>query len=374
MAKDPRAVTVSGPVTPGTGAQPPRSEHASSRLKRVVRSGITGAFFVHLGLLLLFVGLEVWILAAFNVLSVSVYALCAKLTEQLMQLKPVLALAGVEIVLHAALASRVLGWESGFHYYVLALAPLIFINPRVANRTKILVMGTLMAAYLGISLWTRTAVALHHLDPLLVEGLHYVNLSLALTLLALILNVYSQTIQSAERKLQTLAETDKLTGLPNRRGLLRLTEGLEAQPASTHPEAAAIIIDLDYFKSINDRHGHSFGDYVLRTLASIMQMQIREQDTLARWGGEEFLLLLQNADLTLAFNVAERIREAISEHVFEVDDQTIQVTITSGIALWEHGESFEMCVDRADEALYHGKGSGRDQNVVYREEILSQPL
>ncbi|XOZ32788.1 GGDEF domain-containing protein [Halomonadaceae bacterium KBTZ08] len=372
MAKDPHSVIASGPGSPETD-QLPQPESGSDRLKRVVRSGITAAFFIHLGLLLLFVGLEIWILAAFNVLSVSIYTLCAKLTEQITYFKPVLILAGTEIIVHAALASRVTGWESGFHYYVLGLAPLIFISPKVTKRTKSSVMGTLILVYIAISAWTRTATPWHPLDPALIQGMHYMNLTLALTLLALLLDVYSHSIQRTEHNLQTLAETDKLTGLPNRRGLLRFTERLEAQPDTDQSEAVAFIIDVDHFKSINDRYGHSFGDSVLRTIANTMQMQIREQDTLARWGGEEFLLLLQNADLALAFNVAERIREAISEHVFEVDDQTIQVTITSGIALWEHGESFEMCVDRADEALYHGKRSGRNQSVVYRA-ALSQPL
>ncbi|MEQ6885250.1 GGDEF domain-containing protein [Salicola sp. Rm-C-2C1-2] len=343
------------------------------RMRSVARTLVIAAFFIHLTFLLLFVGLGVWILALVNVASVGLYAFCARLITHWDRLQTVMSLAGVEIILHAGIASPVLGWESGFHYYVLALAPLIFLDARTQVRAKITIMGVLIVLYLGISVWTHEIDPLRPLDAPVVLALHYVNMILSLVLMAMILDAHSHSIQRAERRLQSLAETDNLTGLPNRHGLLRFAEQFEALPTEQHSEAAAVIIDVDHFKAINDQHGHGFGDTVLRTIASTMQMQTREQDILARWGGEEFLLLLYNADLMLAFNVAERIRDAISQQSFEVQDRTLQVTITTGIALWQHGESFEMCVDRADEALYHGKRSGRNQSVVYRE-ALSQPL
>lgn len=357
-------------------AAPPRKRRErrrSEQLGTVVLSGVAAAFFVHLGFLFLFLGLEVWILAAVNVLSVGVYALCSKLMADIKRLPIVLALSGVEVVLHATIASRVVGWESGFHYYILALTPLVFLDARIRGRIKIPIMATLIILYLGISLWTRMVVPLQPLDPLLMNGLHYFNMVLALTMLAMLLNVHSHSIQRTEHHLQTLAETDNLTGLPNRRGLLNLAGELHEQAIQNQSAPAAILIDVDHFKTINDLYGHSFGDSVLKEIATGMGTQVRDQDALARWGGEEFLVLLHEANLDLALTVAERIRRTVAELVFPVDGETFGVTITAGITLWQQGESFEDCIERADEALYHGKTSGRNRSVAYQDKAVHNP-
>ncbi|WP_077529775.1 GGDEF domain-containing protein [Vreelandella utahensis] len=347
-------------VTPRARKEVSRSD----RLGSVIRSGITAAFFLHLGFLFLFLGLEVWLLAAVNVLSVGVYGFCQKSMADVKWLQTVLVITGVEVILHAGIASRVLGWESGFHYYVLALTPLVFLDARASSRIKISVMVILITLYIGISLWTRTVVPLHPLAPEILHGLHYFNMILALVILAMILNVHSHSIQRAEHHLQTLAETDNLTGLPNRRGLLNLADRFHPETAQRLTASAAILIDVDHFKRINDRYGHGYGDSVLKAVARSMQGQIRDRDALARWGGEEFLVLLHDADLELALSVAERIREAVAQLTFQAGDRTLSVTITTGIADWQQDEPLEACIERADDALYHGKTSGRNRSVI----------
>ena len=363
----------SAPDPASAAARTRWSVSRSERLGGVLRFVVIAAFFVHLGFLLLFIGLEVWLLAALNVLSVGVYALCSTLMTNVRWQQTVLALTGLEVVLHAALASLVVGWGSGFHYYVLAFTPLIFLDARSSDRNRSVVMGTLLTLYIGISLWTRTHPPLHTLAPLLLHSLHYFNMILALVMLAMILNVHSHGIQRAERRLQTLAETDRLTGLPSRRGLLNLIETLYSDADVPGATPAAILIDVDHFKRINDQHGHGFGDSVLATIARSMQTQVRDQDALGRWGGEEFVLLLHDADLPLAFAVAERIRGAVTGLQFHTDNGPFSTTVTTGIALWQNGESFEACLERADKALYHGKESGRNRSVAHHGGTLRYP-
>ncbi len=336
----------------------------------MLQSGVMAAFFVHLGFLLLFIALEIWLLAALNVFSVSVYALCSVLLGKSRWQQAVLVITGIEVIAHAAVASLVVSWESGFHYYVLALTPLVFLDARSSERSRMVIMGILIVIYIGISVWAKAQVPLHPLDPPILQGLHYFNMVLALIMLAMVLNVHSHGIQRAEHYLNTLAETDRLTGLPNRRGLLNLVEAIHTDAGSSKTTPAAIIIDVDHFKHINDQYGHSCGDSVLSTIAQRMQSQIRDQDALGRWGGEEFVLVLHEADLPLAFAVAERIRETVTGLAFESDDQPFHVTVTTGIALWTPEESFEACLERADRALYHGKESGRNRSVAHQDGTL----
>jgi diguanylate cyclase (GGDEF)-like protein len=126
-----------------------------------------------------------------------------------------------------------------------------------------------------------------------------------------------------------------------------------------------MILDLDYFKKINDTYGHLAGDYVLKEVAKIIKSLIRKSDICGRFGGEEFVILLPNTKLSGAMKLAERIRKAIEEYDFDFNGKKINVTVSIGITSVGINDSYESLIDRADEALYEAKQKGRNR-VEYR--------
>ncbi len=175
--------------------------------------------------------------------------------------------------------------------------------------------------------------------------------------------VQAAELEDKNRQLNHLAGTDMLTGLYNR---LRFTElvGQElARVERTGEESSLVILDLDYFKDVNDRYGHPNGDLVLCETAEIVRDQIRKTDTLARFGGEEFSVLLPGTSAEGARQVAEKIRQAIEQHRFSGAMQDLRMTASFGIAqLAAHeGISFDSAYQEADEALYRAKRNGRNQ-------------
>jgi two-component system cell cycle response regulator len=159
-----------------------------------------------------------------------------------------------------------------------------------------------------------------------------------------------------------LAATDSLTGLHNRRYALYQLERIIARPGRG---VAVMMLDLDYFKAINDRHGHGAGDAVLQLVARRLRAQLRSGDLLARIGGEEFLVALPETDRLRALDCAERLRQAISGTPFDLGSgaPAVRVTMSVGLALSPGGsaEAPESLIDRADRALYGAKSEGRDQ-------------
>ena len=165
-----------------------------------------------------------------------------------------------------------------------------------------------------------------------------------------------------EAQLQQLSETDELTGASNRRKLLEalnLSLGrFKAQQIST----VVILMDVDHFKAVNDRFGHIAGDQVLRGIAQQAMSLLREGDLFARFGGEEFALLLPNTSLEAAYVIAERLRLAIASGNFLPDsDPPLRVTISMGLSLIHpQDQAIESILHRADAALYRAKHGGRN--------------
>lgn len=163
-----------------------------------------------------------------------------------------------------------------------------------------------------------------------------------------------------EQKLVQMARVDGLTGVYNRRYLdMRLKEELDR--CRRHGNSfSLLILDIDHFKKINDRHGHLCGDYVLRDLARKLQQQLRTTDIIGRYGGEEFCCLLPETSLQQALIFAERCRDKIAKELFSCDGHTISITISLGATEQQDGDTLEGIVRRADVALYEAKHGGRN--------------
>lgn len=165
-------------------------------------------------------------------------------------------------------------------------------------------------------------------------------------------------------RMEDLALEDPLTGLQNRRGLERDYRKVRSLAQRENEDLSLILLDIDHFKAINDRHGHLAGDRVLEKLAGIMKNDFRASDSLARIGGEEFVCLMPDTDMEGALAKAEGLRRAAEQArvtTTATNNKTIGFTISLGVALARPTENFEDTLRRADEALYRAKSEGRNR-------------
>ena len=163
-----------------------------------------------------------------------------------------------------------------------------------------------------------------------------------------------------ELELQRLATTDSLTGLANRRAFFeRGQPALETARRYGH-HVSMLMIDVDHFKNVNDRHGHSFGDATLRLLADRLREVLRQADLIARIGGEEFVALMPETELDAAMLAAERLREMCDGLAPDASAQAA-ISVSVGVAQWRAGESLDHLLERADAALYRAKRAGRNR-------------
>ena len=168
----------------------------------------------------------------------------------------------------------------------------------------------------------------------------------------------------AQKALAEAARTDSLTGLLNRRAM---TEQMEFQVGRVfrHKKPFCLVLcDLDHFKTVNDRHGHAEGDRVLVEVARLLRSSVRQEDLVARWGGEEFLLLLPDTDIQGGRILAEKIRERLHELRFACNGEPFQVTMSIGLTVYAGTRGPDQCLVAADKALYAAKELGRNSVVV----------
>jgi diguanylate cyclase (GGDEF)-like protein len=168
-------------------------------------------------------------------------------------------------------------------------------------------------------------------------------------------------LETARRELEKLANTDALTGLYNRRHFFEHAE-MEFQRAKRQEcNVSFLLLDADYFKLINDTHGHDAGDLVMKALAAIFQQEIRAFDLVARFGGDEFVIMLVDVDQDRALAIAERIRGVVAATPIRFGSRTLNVQLSVGISSFDSKDpDLTTILKRADNALYHAKNEGRN--------------
>jgi diguanylate cyclase (GGDEF)-like protein/hemerythrin-like metal-binding protein len=217
---------------------------------------------------------------------------------------------------------------------------------------------------LGDSIGGFVIILMAYIGQRIVSLLLFHDTELGSTLEARQLEQANQGLQLAFDELDLLAGTDKLTGAWNRRWLDEAVPSeMDRMARYDHP-LSLLIMDVDFFKTINDRHGHDAGDQVLVELALQIRSALRTSDSLARWGGEEFVVLCPNTTLTTASVLAGRLREKIAKADFP---EAGHLTVSIGVAEFLPGETWEQCFQRADAKLFQAKAGGRNQIQISPE-------
>ena len=183
---------------------------------------------------------------------------------------------------------------------------------------------------------------------------------------------YQDRLRADYQRSLSMALTDPLTGFYNRRYLDAHLDALLARSSESPDSAAVLLLDIDFFKRVNDTYGHAAGDEVLKVVSGRVADQLRSSDTLARYGGEEFVVVMPNQEIHKAMAVAERVRTMIERLSVEVECQEIRTTVSIGVATSYPGDSPDTLLRRADEALYRAKETGRNRSIAHEELAIRQ--
>ena len=241
---------------------------------------------------------------------------------------------------------------------------------RTSARQTALIWTVMAFGLAGLFLWTDKPISMPHGNYL--ERLATM-LVFALTIgRCMFLGMFSSSIQQslyqsglklkeAYKRIEELAELDELTGAFNRRCIMRMLEEEITRCARNGSSCAIALIDLDWFKRINDTYGHPTGDEVLRTFAISMFANIRSIDRFGRYGGEEFLLVLPDLSVDAAARALDRLRAIIADLDWSAFSPGMRVTISAGVATLAAGETADTFLARADSALYAAKAKGRNR-------------
>ncbi|WP_420427960.1 GGDEF domain-containing protein [Algiphilus sp.] len=173
--------------------------------------------------------------------------------------------------------------------------------------------------------------------------------------------VMNRRLSEREAEIHSLSVTDQLTGVGNRRQLDQCLEAAVMTARTEHIPFSLVMIDIDHFKAVNDVFGHAIGDRLLQHLARTLQEGLRNTDTVCRFGGEEFAIVMPDCDLDAAGACSEAMRTRIAQ--LPGVEQAPRVTATFGVAQWREGDTADSLLQRADDALYQGKSDGRNRVV-----------
>jgi len=330
--------------------------------------GIAAAGTIHLLFLVLFIVFDIPLLAAINLISIGIYwyalyglGLRAVDTgdDRLIGW-----LVYGELIGHNLLATWYLGRGANFHYYLYLPALMPFFITTYPRRIYLLRIFVVIALALWIECSSLFDTPRISLSPLAMETFHLMNLLIFLGVLSMLAYLYTTQERFHHDELKQKSREDPLTGLYNRRFVNDLLDAAHLDPEQW-PSPGLVLIDIDRFKTINDRRGHLCGDQLIIAVANELRSKAPSGSTVARWGGDEYLIILNDTDISHLKTFAEGLHNSIAQHHFWCNNTSIHVTLTIGATLFREDETFESMIQRADKALYRGKELGRDQAIIF---------
>jgi diguanylate cyclase len=361
----------------GVGSQPTAKARARRiRQRRQILAMIGGSYIIDAGVLLLFAQagtIPVMIGPAYAACGLALTALFLIVSELGLNDRfsdHYLVAPQATACMLVALAFTWIAPEVGAMFLCTLFVVFSFSSLRSTPRQTMMIWTVMTIGLAGLFLLTDKPISMPHGNYLERFG----------TMLALVLSVgrcmflgiFSSSmkhslyqsglkLKEAYKRIEELAELDELTGSYNRRCIMRMLDEEIARASRSGAPCSVALIDLDWFKRINDAFGHPTGDEVLRTFAITMFANIRANDRFGRYGGEEFLLVLPDMDTSSAVRALDRLRAIISDLDWSAFSPGMKVTISAGVATLKQNETPDTFLARADSALYAAKARGRNR-------------
>lgn len=271
---------------------------------------------------------------------------------------------------YGILMSIFIGWDYFFVPMIFSTILLVFFAIRLSIRCKLLYV--LFCAVLTLALANGYYfIPMHTAPPLTIRNT-LLTLSILLMFCSFTTIAYAFYLKYARseekiiqynRRLEQLVNTDALTALWNRRAMNEHLSILVNNYNKHQTDFSVVILDIDFFKKVNDEYGHGMGDFVLKSLSYLFKTFMEEKGHVARWGGEEFILTFEDMDYDQAILYMEELRARVENQEFTFKDVTLHLTITAGIEEYRSNAGLDQVLTKADEKLYIGKTSGRNQIV-----------
>jgi len=328
----------------------------------LVLAGVTHFLF-----LLVFLYLDLSFLVLLNIVSIGIYLYCIfglglKALEEKDE-SLIGWLTYLEILIHGVIVTLFLGLESGFQYYIYTLILIPFFVSTYTVKIRVFRIVMAIVAIVLLDVWGHRHSPFIALESGTIEFLHYMNLTLVLIIVAVISYFYSTNESIYCDTLLEQSNTDHLTDLYNRHYVSEFFKNSWRHRRHKSQRYALLLMDVDHFKKINDSYGHRGGDMVLVKLATLLKECVKHSLIVSRWGGEEFLIVLEDGSLKELKALAEHLRECVASTSM-MEKERLFITMTFGGAVSGEDESFEEVFERADKALYQGKNSGRNKVVI----------
>lgn len=258
------------------------------------------------------------------------------------------------------------GWNIGVQHYLMVLLVLYFFSSYKHYVQKICFAVSLSALRIIMFFLYQSRIPTWVLTSGEEDFFQIVNTLAIFWCISVVAFIFSNDTQELEGKLvayneqlQKQANTDTLTGLYNRRKALEVMRALCSRQGS-HADFSLCICDIDFFKKVNDNYGHDIGDEVLQMIAGIFKEEIRGNNLVSRWGGEEFLMVFPQCNGDEAYLLLEKLRKRIKSAQIQKEDYCFSVTMTFGLAEYSSQQGLDATIKEADEKLYMGKEKGRD--------------
>lgn len=327
-------------------------------------AGLFG-LLIHLGFTGLFLRLNLWHMVGLNVLSCGIWAGIIWLA---LHARPEQAihLATVEMLAHAIIATALLGTSFGFHFYLWPISVVVTLNPSMSFRRSTIVALTTILIFGCLSIFVSSEQSSEY-NSTTIDTILFCNILVAGFSMTFTGMLVRRTFALQSRVLKQHARTDELTKLFNRRYVLEFLQITENNRRRNHIPYCICICDLDHFKQINDTFGHDTGDNVLIRFSQLLQQSVRQSDCVARWGGEEFLVVLTNTNGNNAKDAVELLLDKLRIQHPITAGEGHQLSMSVGIAQATDNDSVDELIARADRALYQAKSQGRDRAVLNKQ-------
>ncbi len=343
---------------------------ANTSVHNVYVQAIYLCLAAHIIIALIFGILHIYPLLFYNLFSILFYGVM-RITLSSRHYRLCVALVHIEVAFFASLTTVCMGWSSGYAFYLIALCSMVYICPYKNIYIPYFFSIGELFVFIGLKLYSNTHMPL--LDIPAGNGTNYIYLFNAVACFGVIIyaafisNLSSvfmkRELLEQNHNLQTLLHHDDLTQLYTRNYLFEKFSDAGKNPEAA-PAVAITMVDVDNFKHINDTYGHPCGDYVLSTLSTIMQTVCPLHTDIARWGGEEFVLLIHDLTKEEAVEQIQNLRKAIASYHFHHAGNEFHVTATFGISFTEEAGDFSALVKLADERMYYGKKSGKNTVIA----------
>lgn len=274
----------------------------------------------------------------------------------------------ITMLVWAAATIYAFGWDVGTQQFITVLLVLCFFSINEQYMQKIFYAVSLCCFRIFLYFWCKTIPSNVVFDTKLSYILQVLNSVTIFWCISVIAYIFGKSSRALDRKLVAYnnqltdqANTDALTRLYNRRRAIEYLE--ETVAAGRHSCTSLCICDIDFFKKVNDNYGHNIGDIVLQQVAQTMKTTLKENAFIARWGGEEFLIVFPTQNGDEANLLLNNLKNKVKSLEFNAGEKTFKITMTYGLTEYDFNSSIDNNLKEADEKLYMGKANGRDQIV-----------